>query len=155
VTAAATVAATLAAGFVAVRLLAPIVAASPSYPDFDGPKLARLAERTWRPIGGDIPYIVSFGDQRGRQAAGSILFDSSARSHVFENADHRLSPWIDVADLALRGALVVSTRPLLPNEQVAGRPIEQIAEFERPTVRARFRKPPVIYFGVVPPVSEN
>ncbi len=144
-------AALLAGSYVAVRLLAPFVAAAPSNPDFDGPALARLAERHWQEVGGPIPYIVSFGHQRGRQAAGSIMFDSADGPRVFEDANSRLAPWIDIGDLARRGALVISPSTLSPQEQVAGRPVEHIRQFERPTVRAGFRNPAMIHFGIVRP----
>jgi 4-amino-4-deoxy-L-arabinose transferase-like glycosyltransferase len=143
----------LAGSYVAVRLFAPLVAAAPSYPDFDGPALARLAERHWQEVGGPIPYIVSLGRQHGRQAAGSIVFDLADHPPVFEEADSRLAPWIDFGDLAQRGALVVSASALSPQDQVAGRLVEHIRRFERPTVRAGFRNPRMIHFGILRPAS--
>ena len=143
-----------AASYVATRLLAPFTPIPPSYADFDGRALARLAERHWQTVGGTIPYIVSYGGQRGRQAAGSILFDLESRPRVFEDANPKHSPWIDLADLVRRGALVISTRPLTPADHVGGHPITRITEFERPTVRAGFRDPRKIYFGIVPPASQ-
>jgi hypothetical protein len=142
-----------AASYVAIRLFAPFVVAAPSYPDFNGPALARFAQRQWSEVGGPIPYIVSLGEQRSRQAAGSILFDSSIRAPVFDNADPRAAPWIDVGDLARRGALVVSMVPLKPDRRVAGRPIEHIVAFEWPTLRKRFRMPRIVYFAIIRPAN--
>jgi hypothetical protein len=138
----------------AARQFAPtFVSISPSYADFDGPALERMADRYWRSqASGPIPYVVSFGNQRGRQVAGSIVFDSPHRPQVFEEANPRQSPWIDMADLARRGAIVVSTRPLTSADVVAGRPVQNIVEFERPT-RRRVVKKQMIYFGVLPPAG--
>jgi len=140
-----------AASYSVWHLAKPLAFASPSYTDFDGPALARIAEQFWRTHNaGPIPYIVSFGEQRGRQAAGSIAFDTSDRPHVFENADHKLSPWIDLDDLNGRDALVVSPRPLTSTDNVAGRPISFISEFDRPTIHSFSRSRP-IFFGIVRP----
>jgi len=149
--AAAVVAVILAASYSIWHMAKPRLVTSPSYSDFDGPALARMAEKFWRDhASGPIPYIVTFDRQRGRQAAGSIAFDSADRPRVFEEASGKLSPWIDAADVARRGALIVSPRPLTPADNVAGRPVEFISEFARPTVGA-FAKPRSIYLGVVPP----
>jgi 4-amino-4-deoxy-L-arabinose transferase-like glycosyltransferase len=149
---AATIAVLIAASYAAWRHATPFVSVAQPYADFDGPALARLAERHWRNhSGGPIPYIVSFASQRGRQAAGSLAFDLSDRPHVFEDADPKRSPWIDVADVARRGGLVVSVRPLTSADTVAGRPIEAIESFPRPTVRPNSRLR-TIYFGIVRPL---
>ena len=141
------------ASYSVLHFAKPLAVPSPGYADFDGPAFARIAEQFWRTHNtGPIPYIVSFDRQRGRQAAGSIVFDSSDRPHVFEDADRKLSPWIDLADLAHRGALVVSPRPLTSADNVAGRPISFISEFERPTIRVFSRSRP-IYFGIVRPTD--
>jgi 4-amino-4-deoxy-L-arabinose transferase-like glycosyltransferase len=140
-----------AVSYVAWRQMTPFVPAAQPYAEFDGPALARAAEGYWRRhAGGPVPYIVSFASQRGRQAAGSLAFDMPDRPHVFEDANLRLSPWIDVADLARRGALVVSVRPLTPADLVAGKPIDAMESFPRPTVRPPSRSR-TIYFGVVRP----
>jgi 4-amino-4-deoxy-L-arabinose transferase-like glycosyltransferase len=142
-----------AASYSVWQVAKPLAWASPSYIDFDGPALARIAEQFWRTHNaGPIFYIVSFDSQRGRQAAGSIVFDSADQPHVFEDADRKLSPWIDPADLTHRGALVVSPRPLTSADNVYGRPIAFISEFERPTIRS-FSHPRPIYFGIVLPAD--
>jgi 4-amino-4-deoxy-L-arabinose transferase-like glycosyltransferase len=143
----------LAASYSVWHVAKPLALASPSYADFDGPALARIAEQFWRTHNaGPIPYIVSFDRTRGRQAAGSIVFDTSDRPHVFEDTDLKLSPWIDPSDLIRRGALVVSPRPLTSADYVSGRPIEFISEFKRPTIRA-FSRPRPIYLGIVRPAD--
>jgi hypothetical protein len=143
----------IVSGYAVRHLVASLVVPSPGYSDFDGPALARMAERHWRNHSSrPIPYIVSFDRQRGRQAAGSIVFDSPDRPHVLENADPGLSPWIDGSDLTRRGALVVSPRPLTPADSILGRAIEHPAELDRPTVRP-FARSRSIYFGILQPAD--
>jgi 4-amino-4-deoxy-L-arabinose transferase-like glycosyltransferase len=140
-------------GYAARHFVASLVVPSPGYSDFDGPALARMAEGHWRNHSvRPIPYIVSLDRQRGRQAAGSIVFDSPDRPHVLENADPRLSPWIDGSNLIRRGALVVSPRPFTPADNILGRAIEYPTELERLTVRP-FARSRSIYFGILQPAD--
>jgi len=146
-------AALIAVSYATWHAAKPLALASPSYTDFDGPAFARMAEQYWRSHGsGPIPYIVSFDRQRGRQAAGSIVFDTSDRPHVLEDANPKLSPWIEMPDLLQRGALVVSPRVLTSADNVSGTPIEVVSKFARPTIRS-FTHPRPIYFGIVRPTD--
>lgn len=145
----------LVVSYVAVRLVSPYANAKPLYPDFDGPALARLASEHWRanettPLG----YIVSFGQQRGRQAAGSVAFDlpspPNAPIHVMEDASLAASPWIDLADLKKRGALVVSPVKLDAGTIVQGMPVTDIIDLPRPMVRGA-KATARVWFGIVKP----
>jgi hypothetical protein len=146
-----------ALGFVAVREVAarqsPLSTAG--YPQMDGPALARLAEDYWAGhAAGRIPYIVSFDGKVGFQAAGSIVFDLPYRVRAFKDGQTINAPWIDVADVKRRGALVVSGDPLAARRSLDGVEVEirDMAAFSRP-VTPGVKAPPKIYFGVIAPNS--
>ncbi len=146
------VAALLVAGYVAEREIAPRVAQRPLYADMDGPAHAALAQRYWADReSGPIPYIVSLDEQRGLQAGGSIVFDSPYRIRMLQDDDLANAPWIDLADLRTRGALVVSPRSLAAGTRVEGVEVQQIEKFERPMRRGVSSEP--IFFGLLPPNS--
>ncbi len=138
-----------AGAYITARLTAPYVR-SPSYADFDGPALARMAETYWRErFASAIPYLIDLTPTTGRQMAGSIVFDSRDRPHVLDNGDLRLSPWIDVADLKRHGALVVTPLPIPAEYRLLGNVVEDVTAFDGPTLRPSVGAPPVIYFGLV------
>jgi len=135
-----------------MREIAPRVALRPPYADMDGPALAALAQRYWADREtGPIPYIVSLDLQRGLQAGGSIVFDLPYRVRVLQDDDPANAPWIDLADLRRRGALVVSPRWLAEGTRVEGAEVRQIEKFERPMRRGASSEP--IFFGILPPDS--
>jgi 4-amino-4-deoxy-L-arabinose transferase-like glycosyltransferase len=139
--------------YIGVRLLAPLLAAAPAYADMDGPALARLAEHVWAQTqSGPIPYIVSLNEQRGRQAAGSIVFDLPYRVRVMENGSLSDSPWIDVADLKRKGALVVAARAVTPGTRVQGVEVTDLVVLPRPMKRWT-KKAALITFGIIRPGS--
>lgn len=139
--------------YAGVRLLAPLIAERPDYPDMDGPALARLAEQVWaKTQSGPISYIVSLNEQRGRQAAGSIAFDLPYRTRVMENGSLRELPWIDVADLKRKGALVVAVRAITPGTMVQGVEVTDLVVVPRPMKRGTRNVSPII-FGIIRPGS--
>ena len=150
------IAVALFVSYVGVRIIAPYTDKRPLYPDFDGPALARLAQGHWQK-NQTLPlrYLVSFGQQKGRQAAGSIAFDLpsqvDAPIHVMEDGSLAASPWIDVADLAKRGALVVSAVPMAADATVQGLPVTHVVEIPRPMVRGAMRPEARIWLGIVKP----
>ena len=132
------------------RLQSPL--STGAYPEMDGPALAALAERYWAGHGdGPIPYIVSYDGKIGFQAAGSIVFDLPYRVRALDGGDRRNAPWVDVADLRRRGALVVAGEPDL-KATIEGEPVEvrDLTAFVRPTLPG-VKAPPQIYFGVISP----
>ena len=143
-------AAVFVVSYIGVRELDPMFARNPTYPEMDGPALAALAQKYWAEhASGEIPYIVSLDEQRGLQAAGSIVFDLPYRVRVLRDGEPVNAPWLDLADLKQRGALVVAPRALAEGTKALGVAVRDIARFERPM--ARGAKPPAIYFGVMPP----
>jgi len=144
-----------AAGFVAVREIAPILSPpySSAYGEMDAAGLDRLVDGYWREQG--LPkfvYIVSLDGKPAFQAAGSLEFDSGGRARVFKDADPLNAPWLDPADVVRRGALVISTEK--PAEQVrlgeVSVAIEDIRVVDRPLTRGK-QKPPVLWLGVIRP----
>jgi hypothetical protein len=111
-----------------------------------------MAQKYWsQRETGPIPYIISFTEQRGLQAGGSIVFDLPYRVRLLQDNDPANAPWIDLADLRRRGALVVSTRRLAPEPLVGSAKLQDIQEFNRPMARGATSKS--IFFAVLPPDS--
>jgi hypothetical protein len=135
--------------YIGVREIAPRVLKHATYTEMNGPALAELATTYWsQRESGPIPYIVSFDIQRGRQAAGSIVFDLPYQPKVLEDDDPATAPWIDLADVKRRGALIVSPR-VPPPATVRGISPEDITYFDRPMMRCARSEP--IYFAILPP----
>ena len=138
--------------YVATREIAPRLGGRLLYVDSDGPALAAMAQKYWsQRETGPIPYIISFTEQRGLQAGGSIVFDLPYRVRLLQDNDPANAPWIDLADLRRRGALVVSTRRLAPETWVGSAKLQDIQEFNRPMARGAASKS--IFFAVLPPDS--
>ncbi len=155
-TALAAIALILIASYITIRLASPHTNRKTLYPDFDGPLLAQMADKYWQerqnaPLG----YIVTFGQQLGRQAGGSIAFDLPSTRirpiHVFEDANLRASPWIHMDDLQKRGALIVSPLPLSNEMKIQGLPITDIEARPRPLVRGATNPNAKIWFGILQP----
>ena len=131
--------------YIGVREIAPRVGLlHPPYPDTDGPRLAALAQDYWRAHAvGPIPYIVTLRAQHGMQAGGSIAFDLPYRVRVLTDGDPAEAPWIDIADLKRRGALIVSPGGLPPGVKVLGEEPVDVASVERPMRRGATDEPMV------------
>lgn len=140
--------------YVLVRLLSPLNASQLSYPEMDGPALANLAQDYWQKhMQGPIPYLVSFDEQRGRQAIGSLAFDLPYRVSTLEDNDEIHSPWIDMDDLRRRGALVVGPRGIPADAKIGGLPVEYVESFSRPVVRNAKAKHQIT-FGIIRPSEQ-
>ncbi len=140
-------------GYTSFRLLVPLLSIRPGYPEMDGPALARLAEEVWaKTQSGPIPYLVSLNIQRGRQAAGSIAFDLPYRVRVMENGSLLDSPWIDVADLKRKGALVVAPLGFQPGTRVQGVEVTDLVVVPRPVKYGMGNSTPIA-FGIIRPGS--
>ncbi len=153
----AALAATLVLSYAGIRLASPYYNKKTLYPDFDGLALAQLANSYWATNQTQpLRYIVSFGQQKGRQAAGSVAFDlpdpEGRKIHIMEDASLVASPWIDLTDLKKHGALVISPVPITDPMNVQGLPITKITALPRPMVRGATRAEPGIWFGVVEPI---
>ena len=148
----AALAALYAVAYIATREIAPRLGGKLPYVDSNGPALAALAQKYWSEYeSGPIPYIVTFDNQRGLQAGGSIVFDLPYRVRLLQDDDPANAPWVDLADLRRRGALVVSTRRLTPETWTRSAKIQDIQEFNRPMARGTTSDS--IFFAVLPPNS--
>ena len=146
----AVIAGSIVVSYLGVHEIAPRYTNHTPYPDTDGPRLAALAERYWGQFDEQpFSYVVSLGAQHGYQAAGSIAFDTSRRVAVLEEGDPTQAPWLDVAGLERRGALIVSTSPIPADQKLLGRGVTDVQSFARPKARGPERAP--IYFGRLPP----
>jgi Dolichyl-phosphate-mannose-protein mannosyltransferase len=138
--------------WLAAKVVAPIISDKAHYADFDAKATLNLvknyaAENQVKP-----DYLVSFGAQRGRQLAGSLVFESRAKIQVLEEGSSAISPWIDTVNLLKSGAIIVSTRAFTPQDKVLGQPITAQKQVTRPLGSRPFKEkllPSVIYLGVV------
>lgn len=140
--------------YICIHFLTSLFSAKMSYPEIDGRALAHLAEKKWTTVSQNhIPYIVSFGDQHGRQAAGSIAFDLPYRVQVLENNSLRDSPWINISDLERRGALIIAPHGLSNDTFVGKSKITDIEIFPLPKIRGP-RSISEIKIGIVRPKTQ-
>jgi len=138
--------------YVGTREIAPRLGGKLQYVDSDGPALAALAQSYWsQHQAGPIPYIVTFGEQSGLQAGGSIVFDLPYRVRLLQDNDPANEPWTNLADLSRRGALIVSTRRLTPETWIRSAEIQDIQELKRPMARGATSDS--IFFAILPPDS--
>jgi Dolichyl-phosphate-mannose-protein mannosyltransferase len=145
--------------YAAVELGEPFVRDRPKATQFPGRLLAETITRQWRETTGlPLSYVggAEFGMGPGELAANNVAVYSPDRPHVVVHGDPRLSPWIDVADLERRGAVLVwqAATPALPDSLLATFPR---AQPQPPLVLTRQtfypRAPEIIYYAFVPPRS--
>ncbi len=103
-----------AAGFLAVFIVMPVTYAAvefgepllrdrPKATQFPGRPFAEAVTRAWHDkFNTPLPYVGG-----GEFATNNVAVYSPDRPHVIVHADVGLSPWIDRADLARRGAMLV------------------------------------------------
>lgn len=117
-----------AIGFVVLLLVKPALSGKPNIMNQDGPALARAAEELWyRTQPGNPGTVIGT-----LYEAGTAAFYIQPQPHVFENADHSLSPWGDEAHLLANGALYVSRRRPDPGEVIGGLCPEAVTQYRWP-----------------------
>jgi 4-amino-4-deoxy-L-arabinose transferase-like glycosyltransferase len=119
---------------------------------FDGVGHGALVDAFWAKHGqGPLRYQVShFGDADDRALGSSTAFFSRHRPSVFDAADVRRSPWIDLADYGRRGGVLVSAAPILAGTAVAGLCVSKAERFERPILYRGYR-PAFFHVGLLAP----
>ncbi len=143
--------------YAAVEIGEPFVRDRPKATQFPGRLLAETVTQKWREATGQpLTYVggAEFGLGPGEFAANNVAVYSPDRPHVIVHGDPRLSPWIDMADLDRRGAVLVwqAATPVLPGNLLTTFPRAQI---QPPLVLPRQtfypRSPEIIYYAFVPP----
>ena len=139
--------------YVTNRYADALINPKPLYAEMDDEALAKIAQEEWAAVSENpIPYIVSFGGQHGRQVAGSVALNLPYRVRILENNDPTASPWIDVADLKRRGALILAPHGVPHDTSIAGRSIDYIVRIDRPMLRGA-RYPYIFEIGVLYPIK--
>lgn len=125
--------------------------ARPKATEFPGAAIARQLTREWHEkVGTPLTYVAGT-----EFAANSVAVYSPDRPHVVVHGRPQFSPWIDMADLRRRGALVLWEEGL-----VAARPDEWRATFgaqgepallDVPRATSRRTAPVRIRYWIVPP----
>jgi hypothetical protein len=97
--------------YVSVELFEPLVRDRPKATQFPGRLLAETITRQWRERTGlPLAYVggaEGVGTGPGEFAANNIAVYSPDRPHVIVHGNPTKSPWIDMADVARRGAVLV------------------------------------------------
>jgi hypothetical protein len=145
------------AAYAAVELFEPFLRDRPKATQFPGKLLAEAVTRQWREMTGmPLAYvggadIVSSG--AGEFAANTVAVYSPDRPHVVVHGEPALSPWIDPADLARRGAVLLWEGP---GEMLANlKATFPRAELQPPLTLPRHtlypRSPATVNYAIVPP----
>lgn len=125
----------------------------PLYAEMDGKALSQIIVDKWKKTSDQpIPYLISFGGQHGRQAAGSVAFRLPYRVKVLEDNSSINSPWIDLQDLAKRGGVIIAPKGIPEGAVIAGRKPELVEKINRPMLRGA-QYPYVFEIGVLPPLE--
>ena len=155
-----------AAGFLAIFIamplayavvegLEPLVRDRPKATQFPGPALAQKVTQAWREkFSSPLPYVGG-----GEFATNNIAVYSPDRPRVIVHADLSLSPWIDRADLARRGAVLVWEDGQVDAAGLAqmrsnypGLDVQEPISLPRQSFVARGKLKPVrVHFAIVPP----
>lgn len=109
------------------KVFAPLFSPAPNYTDYDAKKTTEMVLNYY---GKSPELIVSFGAQRGRQLAGSLLYELKTPVNILEEGERSMSPWVN----NLEKALVISTIPL-EGKKVMGRHITDIQKLNRPIAK--------------------
>ncbi|MFL4981550.1 MAG: hypothetical protein ACJ8FV_24020, partial [Xanthobacteraceae bacterium] len=145
--------------YAAVELLEPLVRDRPKATQFPGRLVAETITRQWREkTGAPLRYVggAEVGAGPGEFAANNIAVYSPDRPHVIVHGNPHLSPWIDMADVERRGAVLAWEAPPGANslpENIRG--TFPRAELQPPLILPRRTlfpvSPAVIHYAVVPP----
>jgi len=145
--------------YAGAELLEPLVRDRPKATQFPGRQLAETLTAQWRArFNTPLAYVggaKEVGTGPGEFPANNVAVYSPDRPHVLVHGDIALSPWIDPADIAARGAVLVwqgGKEGEIPAGLKAAFPH---AELQPPLTLPRqgpfVRAPVVIHSAVVPP----
>ena len=126
--------------YAAVELLEPFVRDRPKATQFPGRQLAETITRQWRAkTQTPLAYVAGaeVGTGPGEFAANNVAVYSPDRPRVIVHGNPRLSPWIDMADVERRGAVLVWQ----PSAAETGLPAHLRATFPRAELQPLLRMP--------------
>jgi 4-amino-4-deoxy-L-arabinose transferase-like glycosyltransferase len=142
--------------YVATEVLEPLVRDRPKATQFPGRLLAETLTRQWRErTGMPLAYVggaEGIGPGPGEFAANNVAVYSPDRPHVIVHGNPAKSAWIDMADVARRGAVLV----WLPPPGQAGLPENLRATFPEaepqpplilPRLTLRKRQPVTVHYA--------
>ena len=141
--------------YAVVEGLEPLLRDRPKATQFPGRALAWQVTRVWREkFSSPLPYVGG-----GEFATNNIAVYSSDHPRVIVHADLSLSPWVDRADLARRGAVLVWEDGQVDAAGLAqmrstypGLDVQEPISLPRQSLVARGKLKPVrVHFAVVPP----
>jgi 4-amino-4-deoxy-L-arabinose transferase-like glycosyltransferase len=141
--------------YAVVEGLEPLLRDRPKATQFPGRALAGQVTRAWREkFSSPLPYVGG-----GEFATNNIAVYSSDHPRVIVHADLSLSPWVDRADLARRGAVLVWEDGQVDAAGLAqmrstypGLDVQEPISLPRQSLVARGKLKPVrVHFAVVPP----
>ena len=135
----------------ATELGEPFLRDRPKATQFPGREMAALITQRWHAeIGTDLVYVTGTEFE-----ANNMAVYSPDRPHVLVHGDPALSPWIDMADLKRRGAVLVwspTSGGISPQDLLARFPA---AEMQQPLVLPRHtlypRKPVTVFYAFLKP----
>jgi hypothetical protein len=138
-----------------VEGLEPLVRDRPKATQFSGRALAQKVTRAWREkFSTPLPYVGG-----GEFATNNIAVYSPDRPHVIVHGDPTISPWIDPADLAKRGAVIVWEDGQADEASLAqwraafpGFDLQPPLILPRQTVRPT--RPARVHLAIVPPATK-
>ncbi|WP_075698258.1 glycosyltransferase family 39 protein [Pseudovibrio brasiliensis] len=133
---------------IGIFALSPFVKNKPARMQHDGPALARLAEEHWyRHETKPFEYTVG-----SRWPGGTVAWYGTHRSSLFEKANLKIAPWVDVEDLQSKGAIYVDYRD--PKTKVAGMCVTDPQKVLWPMPNERtYKKHPEIWIAVLKPAT--
>jgi hypothetical protein len=146
--------------YAAIEVFEPLLRDRPKATQFPGRLMAETITRQWRErTGTPLAYVggsKTFPPGTGEFAANNLAVYSPDRPQVIVHGDLNLSPWIDRAELARRGAVLVweigDVEGKMPAELHAAYPA---AELQTPWVLPRQtlvpRRPALVGYAFVPP----
>jgi hypothetical protein len=142
--------------YAGVEMLEPLVRDRPKATQFPGRRLAETITRQWRErTGMPLVYVggaEGVGTGPGEFAANNLAVYSPDRPHVIVHGNPAKSAWIDMADVARRGAVLV----WLPAPGAAGLPDSLRATFPGaelqpplvlPRLTVRERQPVTVHYA--------
>jgi hypothetical protein len=141
--------------YVVTEAFEPLLRDRPKATQFPGRALAEQVTQAWRArFSTPLPYVGG-----GEFATNNIAVYSPDHPHVIVHADPSLSPWIDRADLARRGAVLVWEDGQVDDRGLAemrstypGLDVQEPISLARQSLVARDKLKPVrVHFAIVPP----